>query len=514
MMQFARMLPGLLTRTDVVLELRDSRLPLTSINRNFEGALQRWRSERTTRSASELPQAAKRVCERIVVFSKRDLVPRWGLEPFQRAMAAKFPDQHTFFASWTNPRDIKSLSKMLINIAKDNPHVPELNVLVIGMPNVGKSTLLNTLRHIGIRGPTPKALRTSATPGLTRALSTRLKLSTDPLVYSFDSPGVMLPFLGRGERGAERGVKLALIAGIKEGLYDTEALAAYLLYRLNMLNSESPAYLSLLPPSTPPTTEIDIFLDLLAHRLGMIKKGGVPDIPRAATWFVKWWREEGALAYASTALPSPSSTSTSNPRRAGWGFDLEWDVSAAGSQDEVQARMEECIDAYVKETGREEEEGGRSQLDAGKETGNTGQEGQVGGQIKSAVGREKGRSLIRAGAVFGSPDLRLAESRGTVDEIPILGVARINPLLISQPIDHMQRDDDNPDVPHAYLQVTGRPSLGLTHRVFMLNRCTDSERRAGSKGDQSTWSITVMCVNTEKTSHRERGQVAREGGWL
>lgn len=34
---FTRMLPALLRRTDVVLELRDSRLPLTSINPNFEG---------------------------------------------------------------------------------------------------------------------------------------------------------------------------------------------------------------------------------------------------------------------------------------------------------------------------------------------------------------------------------------------------------------------------------------------------------------------------------------------
>jgi hypothetical protein len=31
------MLPALLARTDVVLELRDARLPLTSVNRNFEG---------------------------------------------------------------------------------------------------------------------------------------------------------------------------------------------------------------------------------------------------------------------------------------------------------------------------------------------------------------------------------------------------------------------------------------------------------------------------------------------
>lgn len=57
----------------------------------------------------------------------------------------------------------------------------------------------------------PKALQTSAQPGLTRALSTRLKLSLDPLVYAFDTPGVMLPFLGHGQEGAERGVKLALI---------------------------------------------------------------------------------------------------------------------------------------------------------------------------------------------------------------------------------------------------------------------------------------------------------------
>lgn len=86
-------------------------------------------------------------------------------------------------------------------------------------------------------------------------ISTRLKISEDPLIYSYDSPGVMLPFLGQGPKGAERGVKLALIgifvsnihppselanaltpAGIKEGLYSTESLAEYLLYRLNILN--------------------------------------------------------------------------------------------------------------------------------------------------------------------------------------------------------------------------------------------------------------------------------------
>lgn len=39
MNQFKRQLPALLKQTDVVLELRDARLPLTSINRAFEGWL-------------------------------------------------------------------------------------------------------------------------------------------------------------------------------------------------------------------------------------------------------------------------------------------------------------------------------------------------------------------------------------------------------------------------------------------------------------------------------------------
>lgn len=110
------------------------------------------------------------------------------------------------------------------------------------------------LTKMFFRTATAKALRTSAHPGLTRALSTRLKLSQDPLVYSFDSPGVMLPFLGKGDLGAERGIKLALIgrtasgmslllsnilfitAGIRNGLYSEDTLAQYLLYRLNLLN--------------------------------------------------------------------------------------------------------------------------------------------------------------------------------------------------------------------------------------------------------------------------------------
>ncbi|OJT13135.1 hypothetical protein TRAPUB_10290 [Trametes pubescens] len=173
----------------------------------------------------------------------------------------------------------------------------------------------------------------------------------------------MLPFLGNGDKGAERGVKLALIAGIKEGLYDTETLASYLLYRLNVLDPASPAYLRLLPPDTPPVLDVWEFLELLARRLCMLKRGGIPDTPRAAVWFIKWWREEGGLASAAApALPAYALGEGVQSYRRGWGFDFEWDVNGAeaGRYDEalIQAKMEDCIDRVEKAAKEEERDGG------------------------------------------------------------------------------------------------------------------------------------------------------------
>jgi ribosome biogenesis GTPase A len=58
--------------------------------------------------------------------------------------------------------------------------------------------------------PPGKAFATSSLPGLTRKLTGTVKIYEDPHVYVYDTPGVMVPYLGKGAQGAERGLKLAL----------------------------------------------------------------------------------------------------------------------------------------------------------------------------------------------------------------------------------------------------------------------------------------------------------------
>ena len=100
----------------------------------------------------------------------------------------------------------------------------------------------------------------------------------------------------------------------------------------------------------------------------MLRKGGIVDTTRSATWFIKWWREEGCQAAASTPLLTSltndmsSGTPANATYRRGWGFDLEWTVEPSESEryDDlmIQAKMEECIDAFEREMEDEERDGG------------------------------------------------------------------------------------------------------------------------------------------------------------
>ena len=127
----------------------------------------------------------------------------------------------------------------------------------------------------------------------------------------------------------------------------------------------APAYLKLLPQGSDPTSNLDDFLEMLARRMGMIKRGQELDSERAAVYFVRWWRQEGSLLAASSALKvgQTPELNCGFPITQGWGFDFEWQVAPGdiplneyGRARFLQDRMEACIDEYLLKMEQEDTE--------------------------------------------------------------------------------------------------------------------------------------------------------------
>jgi len=55
-----------------------------------------------------------------------------------------------------------------------------------------------------------KAFQTSSLPGHTRKFTGTVKVHESPPVYVYDMAGIMVPYLGKGVEGMERGLKLGL----------------------------------------------------------------------------------------------------------------------------------------------------------------------------------------------------------------------------------------------------------------------------------------------------------------
>jgi ribosome biogenesis GTPase A len=93
--------------------------------------------------------------------------------------------------------------------------VKPVRVLICGIPNVGKSTLINTL--VGQR-----AAKTGDEPGITK-MEQRITLASD--FYLFDTPGMLWPRI----IVAQSGYHLAASGGIGRNAYDEEEVALALL---------------------------------------------------------------------------------------------------------------------------------------------------------------------------------------------------------------------------------------------------------------------------------------------
>lgn len=261
---------GIASQVDMVLELRDSRVPLSSINGLFDRFL-------LTK-------------KKLVLYSKNDLS---NIDP---ELLKKWHSLENTDHLQIDCRSKHDAKKVLDRVKAFHGTVsppPPLGVrlLITGMPNAGKSTFLNTIRSVGMNEH-HKVARTGGEPGVTRKVSNIVCISRQPDIYVYDSPGVFVP----QTKDAETMLKMAIVGAVNKARVDPVIQADYLLYHLNKQSPDGRTYKKYL---SRPTNQIYKLLKAIAEKREVLRRDGTFDEKGMALSWLESWKKgyEGTLMF-------------------------------------------------------------------------------------------------------------------------------------------------------------------------------------------------------------------------
>ncbi|NLF96779.1 MAG: ribosome biogenesis GTPase YlqF [Candidatus Riflebacteria bacterium] len=240
---------------DLVVELVDARMPNGSRLKGFINRL--GKNSVIALSKSDLADD----------IETRKWIDRFAAEGLT-AVALDCRDRHSV-------KRLTNLIKTAAFTVKPGSKPPARKVrraMIIGIPNVGKSTLINSLAG-------RKAARTANMPGVTRSIQW-IKLSGE--LELLDLPGILDYGLLR------RGDVLRLINTVPGKDEDTWSQAKTLAQVLALTGNQG-----ILPGYKECDESYDRFLEDYARRMNFCSKGGAADIERAATDIIRRFQSGG-----------------------------------------------------------------------------------------------------------------------------------------------------------------------------------------------------------------------------
>lgn len=244
---------------DLVLEVVDARAPLATRNPDFDSIFN-----------NKL---------RVILLNKADLADdnctkEW-VEYYRLNKISAIPTS-TFNRG--SSKEIVSLinesAKPLVEKMRKKGVVKTVRAMVVGIPNVGKSTIINRIAG-------RKSAKTGNKPGVTLG---KQWVGISDYLEIMDTPGMLWPKI----EDQTCALHLAFLGSIKDELFDPEELAVSLLHALYLYAGEK--LLSAYPCLSSDTIYEDNILDSIALSRNMRLNNREPDTKRAALMLIEEYR--------------------------------------------------------------------------------------------------------------------------------------------------------------------------------------------------------------------------------
>lgn len=257
-----RLIKEQIKQIDIVFELLDARAPGASMNPEV--------SEMTRNKP------------RLMLLNKSDLSDGEGLRAWERHFANN--GLHTLQINALNGHNVNRIVPLTRDILSDTVEkakkrgmkVRPFRALIIGIPNVGKSTLINRL-------VAKKATKVGDVPGITRHMQVvRIHESLELL----DTPGILWPNL----EDQTTALKLALLGTIKDSLIPRDDVV---IFGFDLLRKYYPRQFAARYDIDvdPQDSALDLF-DKIGRRRGALTKGNEVDYDRVMDHFLYDFRHQ------------------------------------------------------------------------------------------------------------------------------------------------------------------------------------------------------------------------------
>jgi len=252
---------------DIVIMLLDARAPMACRNPELEKMI-RQKSLILVLNKSDLADA--RSTSRSKAYLKQ-----------QGYLVATMDSVHCRGSKQVTDLIKKAFAPMATVMTQKGRRVRPVRVMVVGVPNVGKSTFINCLAG-------RKMARVGEKPGITRGKQW-LRIRED--IELLDTPGLMWPKI----EDEKQGLKLALLNIIGANAYQEYEVARYL---VEVLKDCHPYVLrERYRVQNVDLPEEDILAAIAAAR-GLLQKGGQPDLDKVSRLVLQEYRR-GAMGSIS-----------------------------------------------------------------------------------------------------------------------------------------------------------------------------------------------------------------------